>query len=343
MIQKEIGGFDSIIIAKDLGDLPCGAALQVADYREPVINAGHLLIKDKTTQEVKPLGVSGGQYDSLPSGWNYFGIVKTSVLKSLAACAILTKGVVNAAAAANVIGAEYPKEAMAALNKIVFLYAGMKKGEDVEAEKTFILGSIRGNGRQSVYGAYVRVPEKDMTEGLPDGISKMYAWSNLREGHYDEMYYTETETLSPLNAAIEDYGTHLWHLDDDGWYDKTGVEFSYADKKVILAVNVACIIVTLNDDGEEHVVAFRNPYYDRFQDVTRYAWYTEVDGSLVLQTETQNPNASSDPSAPDGSTHLFSVNTMSDEYQAVDITAMGMGWITKYIPGASYSYAVRYE
>lgn len=91
-------GNDSIVIVRDLGDIPGGRSLDVTEVTEEVIRAGHILISNDTTKEVKPLGVSGSAYSAKPSGWSYIGVLKHSVLKTDARAAILTIGQVNAAA-----------------------------------------------------------------------------------------------------------------------------------------------------------------------------------------------------------------------------------------------------
>lgn len=93
-------GLDSIVIVNDLGDVPGGRTLDVSDVASnvEVIKAGHILIKDDTSKEVKPLGITSGAYDTLPEGYSYFGVLKASVLKKDPRAAILTVGQVNAAA-----------------------------------------------------------------------------------------------------------------------------------------------------------------------------------------------------------------------------------------------------
>lgn len=91
-------GNDSIVIVRDLGDIPGGRSLDVTEVTEDVVYAGHILISNDTTKEVKPLGVSDNAYSAKPSGWSYIGVLKHSVLKTDARAAILTIGQVNAAA-----------------------------------------------------------------------------------------------------------------------------------------------------------------------------------------------------------------------------------------------------
>lgn len=91
-------GNDSIVIVRDLGDIPGGRSLDVSEVTDDVIRAGHIIIVNDTTKEVKPLGVTGSAYSAKPSGWAYLGVLKHSVLKTDARAAILTIGQVNAAA-----------------------------------------------------------------------------------------------------------------------------------------------------------------------------------------------------------------------------------------------------
>lgn len=109
---------DAIVIVTALGDIPGGRALDVTEVTEDVIYAGHILVINDTTKEVKPLGVSGDAYVSLPSGHSYLGVLKHSVLKEDARAAILTIGQVNAAAC------PYPITAAikTGLPRIEFLY-----------------------------------------------------------------------------------------------------------------------------------------------------------------------------------------------------------------------------
>ena len=93
-------GLDAIVIVNDLGDVPGGRTLDVSGLAADaeVVKLGHILIQDVKTKAVKPLGVSAGAYETLPSGHSYLGVLKASVLKKDPRAAILTIGQVNAAA-----------------------------------------------------------------------------------------------------------------------------------------------------------------------------------------------------------------------------------------------------
>lgn len=75
-----------------------GAVLDVTGFPDNVIESGHVVIYNPTTKVYKPMPLTGTPlaYDSLPSGFQYFGFVIATVLKSRPAVAILTRGRVNA-------------------------------------------------------------------------------------------------------------------------------------------------------------------------------------------------------------------------------------------------------
>ncbi len=93
-------GVDTIVITKDVADIPGGRTLDVSGVASDVttIRAGHVIIKDDAKNTYKPLNVTGGAYAELPSGHSYVGILKASILKKDPRAAILTMGQVNAAA-----------------------------------------------------------------------------------------------------------------------------------------------------------------------------------------------------------------------------------------------------
>lgn len=113
-------GLDSIVIVKDLGDIPGGRSLDVSGVASDVefVRSGHILVQNNTTKAVSPLGVSEGAYITLPAGHSYLGVLKASVSVKDARAAILTIGQVNAAAS------PYPVTAAikAGLPNIQFLY-----------------------------------------------------------------------------------------------------------------------------------------------------------------------------------------------------------------------------
>lgn len=113
-------GLDSIVIVKDLGDIPGGRTLDVSGVAADVefIKSGHILVQNDTTKAVLPLAVSNGAYSALPQGHSYLGVLKATVLKKDPRAAILTIGQVNAAAS------PYPVTSAikSGLPRIQFLY-----------------------------------------------------------------------------------------------------------------------------------------------------------------------------------------------------------------------------
>lgn len=93
-------GLDSIVIVNALGDIPGGRSLDVSEVAADVeiLKSGHILIQNKDTKKVKPLGVNEGAYASLPSGYQYLGVLRFSVPVKDPRAAIVTLGQVNAAA-----------------------------------------------------------------------------------------------------------------------------------------------------------------------------------------------------------------------------------------------------
>lgn len=93
-------GLESIVIVKELASIPGGRTLDVSGVSADttVIKAGHILIQNTTTKEISPLGVNDNAFVALPSGYSYYGVLKASVLVKDAQAAIMTMGMVNAAA-----------------------------------------------------------------------------------------------------------------------------------------------------------------------------------------------------------------------------------------------------
>lgn len=114
-------GLDSIVIVNDLGDIPGGRTIDTSRLAEDVtvIKSGHVLIKEDASENVAALGVSAGNYETLPDGYSYLGVLKATVLKKDPRGAILTIGQVNAAASPYPVTETIRKE----LPMIQFLYS----------------------------------------------------------------------------------------------------------------------------------------------------------------------------------------------------------------------------
>ena len=92
---------DNIVIKKYFDGYEGGRTLDVTDYGLPVISAGHVVIVETATKTFKPMPLASGNkdYDTLPEGHTYAGIVVASKLTTKPFVAILTNGTINPKAA----------------------------------------------------------------------------------------------------------------------------------------------------------------------------------------------------------------------------------------------------
>lgn len=86
---------DSIVIRNIIETKVGGCALDVKDFTDSVIEAGHIVIFNPETGVYKPMPVDEGEYGTLPEGFEYYGFVIASVLKKLPAVGVMTRGSVN--------------------------------------------------------------------------------------------------------------------------------------------------------------------------------------------------------------------------------------------------------
>lgn len=88
-------GMDSVVIRRYTGGIPGGRTLDMTDFQDEVIRAGHIVIKDTETGDFKPMPVEGKAYKSLPSKHEYVGVVVASQPKDKPFVAIMNAGEVN--------------------------------------------------------------------------------------------------------------------------------------------------------------------------------------------------------------------------------------------------------
>lgn len=101
-------GLDSIVIVKDLADIPGGRTLDVSGWDTETfgkfIKAGHFILRDKETGAFSPFplvqGNKGAGYDATAdlTSSDIVGVLKSTVSVEDPRAAILTVGQVNAAA-----------------------------------------------------------------------------------------------------------------------------------------------------------------------------------------------------------------------------------------------------
>lgn len=90
-------GNDSIVIVRHLDSYRGGRTLDVTGYAPDVIKAGHLVIKETATGQLKPMPVNAGNtaYAALPADHTYEGVCMHTVLTKRPLASILTNGTVN--------------------------------------------------------------------------------------------------------------------------------------------------------------------------------------------------------------------------------------------------------
>lgn len=88
---------DSVIIRKKVATKPGGVTLTVvtSEYDESVIPAGTLVIYNASTGVYKPFPVTSGSLGSLPSNFNYYGVVISTTPSKQPFVGVLINGVVN--------------------------------------------------------------------------------------------------------------------------------------------------------------------------------------------------------------------------------------------------------
>jgi len=110
----DFGSYDSIVIKKHITDIEGGRTLDMTGYPLDVVYAAHVIISTADEQGVKTykpmpivekvvneqpvLDEDGNkvyEYDKLPEGAEYEGVLYRSILKAKPAASILIDGVVN--------------------------------------------------------------------------------------------------------------------------------------------------------------------------------------------------------------------------------------------------------
>ncbi|GIM60084.1 hypothetical protein CAPN008_01340 [Capnocytophaga canis] len=88
-------GMDNIVITNYLDGIRGGRTLNLTGFTEEVVKAGHIIIKEASSGDYKPMPVSGGNYASLPGGHSYAGVLVASITKNKPFAGIMTRGTVN--------------------------------------------------------------------------------------------------------------------------------------------------------------------------------------------------------------------------------------------------------
>ena len=97
--QESFGfGNDPIVIRKHVDGIKGGVVLDVTDFTDEYVRAGHVIIRTTDVDGVdtyKPMPVNDGAYAALPADYAYVGICEASKSKNEPHVAVLTIGEVN--------------------------------------------------------------------------------------------------------------------------------------------------------------------------------------------------------------------------------------------------------
>lgn len=104
---------DSVVIVKNLETVAGGRTLDTTGFDDDEISAGHVIIKETSSGEYKPLPTTG----TLPASHTYAGILVASIKTAMPLAAISVRGTVNEAYAKYAI----PAGAKTALSLIRFI------------------------------------------------------------------------------------------------------------------------------------------------------------------------------------------------------------------------------
>lgn len=88
-------GNDPIVIRNYVSGDKGGRVLDVTDFTEEYIRAGHVIIKETATNTYKPMPVSDGAYTALPEGHEYVGVAYSTKSVAEPFVAIMYAGTVN--------------------------------------------------------------------------------------------------------------------------------------------------------------------------------------------------------------------------------------------------------
>lgn len=90
-------GLDSVLIRRKGGRIIGGCNLNLADWAEDSVKAGHVIIMKETDgiTEYKPNPVADGKFSAITSGYEYAGVLIRGVSKSDPRAAVQYDGEIN--------------------------------------------------------------------------------------------------------------------------------------------------------------------------------------------------------------------------------------------------------
>ncbi len=117
-------GNDSVVIRQFNGGVTGGRSLDMTGFTEPVVKAGHVVIKvldeDGVNHTYKPMPVVNGAYDSLPASHEYAGVVVASKPTTEPMVGIMDDGRVNDEAMPYPLSPEMRSALKSALPNLIF-------------------------------------------------------------------------------------------------------------------------------------------------------------------------------------------------------------------------------
>lgn len=117
-------GIDSVVISHYVGGIDGGRTLDVSGFSGDVIKAGHIVIRSTSDESLyKPLPVSDSEYATLPEGFEYVGVVVSSVSAAHPMVGIMNSGTVNDAASPYPISAALKTALKTAVPTLIFIHA----------------------------------------------------------------------------------------------------------------------------------------------------------------------------------------------------------------------------
>lgn len=89
-------GMDSVVIRRKGGRIIGGRTLDMTGFAEDVVKAGHIIIQSTEDETIfKPMPVSDGSYSTLPSNYQYVGVLVRTITKKDPRAAIQYDGEIN--------------------------------------------------------------------------------------------------------------------------------------------------------------------------------------------------------------------------------------------------------
>jgi hypothetical protein len=87
--------YDNIVIVNNSFSIRGGYSLNLTGFTPTIIVAGHPVIEETSTGQLKPMPISGTAFAALPAGHTYVGVTIHTDLAVRPMAGVMTHGVVN--------------------------------------------------------------------------------------------------------------------------------------------------------------------------------------------------------------------------------------------------------